>query len=144
MNRALVALIVCSCVAVGSAIGLGLGRTQSAGARGILTCNGKPLGGVEVKLYDDDRGIDSDDLMGKTKTSADGHFEVSGHTSEFTTIDPKINIYHDCEDGLTPCQRKISIMIPDKQVYVSSGKQPSQFYDAGSVELAGKFKAFTK
>jgi len=117
---------------------IGLGRKQSSGARGILLCNGKPLSGVQVKLYDDDRGIDADDFMGETKTDSNGHFEVQGYSHEFTSIDPKINIYHDCEDGLTPCQRKISIMIPDK--YISSGEHPKSFYDAGSVELSGKYK----
>lgn len=33
-----------------------VGRTQAAGAKGYLTCNGKPESGVLVKLYDDDRG----------------------------------------------------------------------------------------
>ncbi|KAI6177080.1 Transthyretin-like protein 5 [Aphelenchoides bicaudatus] len=131
-------LLVLCCCAVTSAIGLSLGRKQSAGARGVLTCNGKPERNVLVKLYDDDRGIDADDFMGETKTDSDGHFEVSGHSSEFSTIDPKINIYHDCEDGLTPCQRKMSVMIPDK--YVFSGENPKTFYEAGSIELSGKFK----
>ena len=49
-----------------------------------------------------------------------------------------MNICSDCEDGLTPCQRKISIMIPDK--YVFSGEVPKTFYDAGTLELSGKFK----
>ncbi|TKR67970.1 hypothetical protein L596_024033 [Steinernema carpocapsae] len=122
----------------GAAFSLGLGRTQSAGVRGVLTCDGKPLAGVKVKLYDDDRGIDTDDLMASGKTDADGRFSLQGYTSEFTTIDPKLNIYHDCNDGIMPCQRKISIMLPDK--YVSSGKEPKIFYDAGTMEMSGKFK----
>lgn len=39
------------------AIGGLVGRTQSAGAKGYLTCNGAPERDVLVKLYDDDRGI---------------------------------------------------------------------------------------
>lgn len=38
------------------AVGGLVGRTQAAGARGILTCNGRPESGVLIKLYDDDRG----------------------------------------------------------------------------------------
>lgn len=38
------------------ALGGLIGRTQSAGVEGTLTCNGMPLGDVLVKLYDDDRG----------------------------------------------------------------------------------------
>lgn len=33
-----------------------IGRVQSSGARGTLTCNGRPASHVLVKLYDDDRG----------------------------------------------------------------------------------------
>jgi len=36
---------------------------------------------------------------------------LEGHTHEITDIDPKLNVYHDCNDGMTPCQRKISIMV---------------------------------
>ncbi|MFH4983826.1 hypothetical protein AB6A40_010535, partial [Gnathostoma spinigerum] len=35
------------------------------------------------------------------KTANDGSFLLQGHTSEFTTIDPKLNVYHDCNDGIT-------------------------------------------
>uniref|UniRef100_A0A1I8BNP3 Transthyretin-like protein 5 n=1 Tax=Meloidogyne hapla TaxID=6305 RepID=A0A1I8BNP3_MELHA len=118
--------------------GIGIGRLQSSGVEGYLTCEGKPAANVLVKLYDDDRGIDKDDLMAKGYTDKKGYFKLEGHTHEFTTIDPKFNVYHDCNDGLTPCQRKISIMIPDK--YVTQGKKPEKYYDAGTIELAGKFK----
>uniref|UniRef100_A0A915C4W9 Transthyretin-like family protein n=1 Tax=Parascaris univalens TaxID=6257 RepID=A0A915C4W9_PARUN len=77
-----------------------VGRTQSAGVKGVLKCNGKPAANVKVKLYDDDRGIDADDLMAEGKSDQQGSFELKGHTDEFTTIDPKLNVYHDCEDGL--------------------------------------------
>lgn len=50
----LIALLPCALCAVGGLVG----RTQSAGVRGTLTCNGKPAKGVLVKLYDDDRGKD--------------------------------------------------------------------------------------
>ncbi|KAI1730500.1 transthyretin-like family domain-containing protein [Ditylenchus destructor] len=121
---------------------LGIGRKQSSGARGVLLCDGKPASGVEVKLYDDDRGIDTDDLMAHTETDSEGHFQLKGFTHEITTIDPKINIYHDCEDGIKPCQRKLSIMLPDK--YVSSGENPERIYDLGVLELSGGFKGETR
>jgi hypothetical protein len=65
-----------------------------------MICNGMPASGVKVKLYDDDSGPDLDDLMDETTTDNQGFFSVSGHTDELTTIDPKINVYHDCNDGL--------------------------------------------
>uniref|UniRef100_A0A0N5AQ94 Transthyretin-like family protein n=1 Tax=Syphacia muris TaxID=451379 RepID=A0A0N5AQ94_9BILA len=140
--------VIAICLAICAQATLaGIGRTQSSGARGILTCNGKPAANVLVKLYDDDRGIDSDDLMASTKTDSKGRFELQGHTSEFTTIDPKLNIYHDCNDGVKvsrifPCQRRITVYIPDK--YVTNAKTPKKIYDAGTIELAGKFKGETR
>lgn len=35
---------------------VGVRPKQSAGVKGILTCDGKPAAGVLVKLYDKDRG----------------------------------------------------------------------------------------
>ena len=106
-------ILLALCVSVSA---IGLGRKQSAGVRGQLVryyycnkvmvvfsqvCDGKPASNVKVKLYDDDRGIDTDDLLASGKTDSQGRFELSGYTHEFTTIDPKLNVYHDCNDGLT-------------------------------------------
>ncbi|CAD6193775.1 unnamed protein product [Caenorhabditis auriculariae] len=114
-----------------------VGRTQASGVRGKLICDGKPAAGVVVKLYDDDRGLDADDLMASGKTNANGEFELSGHEDETTPIDPKLNIYHDCNDGIKPCQRKFTIKIPDS--YITPGKVAKKIYDAGTIQLAGKF-----
>ncbi|KHN88830.1 Transthyretin-like protein 5 [Toxocara canis] len=113
------------------------GRTQSAAVKGVLLCNGNPLPGTLVKLYDDDRGIDMDDLLAEGHSDQQGRFQLSGHTDETTPIDPKLNIYHDCNDGAKPCQREISITIPDS--YISNGKVAKKIYDAGTIELAGVF-----
>uniref|UniRef100_A0A915EG94 Uncharacterized protein n=1 Tax=Ditylenchus dipsaci TaxID=166011 RepID=A0A915EG94_9BILA len=137
IHALLVALLVVSCSGL-----LGIGRKQSAGVRGILMCDGKPASDVEVKLYDDDRGIDTDDLLAHGKTDSEGKFELKGYTHEITTIDPKVNIYHDCDDLITPCQRKLSIMLPDK--YVSAGETPEQYYNVGILELSGTFKGETR
>ncbi|GMT21307.1 hypothetical protein PFISCL1PPCAC_12604, partial [Pristionchus fissidentatus] len=118
-----------------------IGFTQSSAVKGVLMCNDKPAKNVKVKLYDDDTGPDLDDLMDSGKTDSDGHFSLSGHVDEFTTIDPKINIYHDCDDWL-PCQRRISIHIPSK--YVTKGKTADKIYDAGTIQLAGKFSGETR
>ncbi|CAG9531766.1 unnamed protein product, partial [Cercopithifilaria johnstoni] len=54
MFRCLLLLVtgfpIVSCLAGGL-----IGITQSSGARGTLTCNGRPAANVLVKLYDDDR-----------------------------------------------------------------------------------------
>uniref|UniRef100_A0A0N4ZIE3 N-alpha-acetyltransferase 60 n=1 Tax=Parastrongyloides trichosuri TaxID=131310 RepID=A0A0N4ZIE3_PARTI len=130
-------IIVLFLLSITSIHGLGLGRKQSTGVKGKLVCDGKPAGGILVKLYDDDRGIDSDDLMAKGKTDGSGYFELSGRIFH-CTIDPKINIYHDCNDGFMPCQRKFSIFVPDD--YVFSGEHPTKYYDMGTYELSGKLK----
>ncbi|KAI6172931.1 Transthyretin-like family-containing protein [Aphelenchoides besseyi] len=83
-----------------SSVAIGLGRKQSAGAKGRLMCDGKPESNVLVKMYDDDRGLDLDDHLATTRTDKDGYFELSGSAHEFTTLDPKLNIYHDCHDKL--------------------------------------------
>ncbi|KAL6727645.1 hypothetical protein Aduo_009504 [Ancylostoma duodenale] len=124
------------CTVVCSVSSLGLGRTQSSGVKGRLICDGKPAAGVTVKLYDDDRGVDADDLMASGKTNSNGEFELRGYTEEFTPIDPKLNIYHDCND-LKPCQRKFTIKLPDS--YITNGKTPKKIYDAGTIQLAGAF-----
>ncbi|GMT21306.1 hypothetical protein PFISCL1PPCAC_12603, partial [Pristionchus fissidentatus] len=131
-------LIVSSLLSFSSA-GL-IGFPQSAAVRGILMCNDKPAGHVLVKLYDDDS--DLDDLMDSGETSSDGHFHLSGSEREVTSIEPKINIYHDCDDGIMPCQRRITIFIPKK--YISSGSTPDKVYDAGVIQLAGKYAGETR
>ncbi|GMT17971.1 hypothetical protein PFISCL1PPCAC_9268, partial [Pristionchus fissidentatus] len=114
-----------------------VGFDQSAAAVGQLLCNGRPASGVLVKMYDDDTGPDLDDFMGEGRTDGNGRFSLRGTTDEALTIDPKINIYHDCNDRLTPCQRRITIFVPNS--YVSSGKNPTKTYNAGTIELAGQF-----
>ena len=42
---------------------------------------------------------DSDELLGQNISSSDGSFHVSGSTSEFSSIDPKLIIYPNCVGG---------------------------------------------
>ncbi|MCP9258912.1 Transthyretin-like protein 5 [Dirofilaria immitis] len=120
-----------------------VGRVQSSGVRGTLMCNGRPASRVLVKLYDDDRGLDMDDFMGETKSDSQGNFEVSGYIREMSPIDPKINIYHDCNDGIKAIHYFITM--PEKNQHYDTGwihhrrKTPRKWYNAGTIELAGKF-----
>ncbi|GMS88904.1 hypothetical protein PENTCL1PPCAC_11079 [Pristionchus entomophagus] len=131
----LIAAVAASLLATQTAA---VGFSQSAAVVGNLMCHGRPASHVTVKLYDDDTGPDLDDLMDEGQTDAQGRFSLSGTTDEVLTIDPKVNIYHDCDDGIMPCQRRITIFVPSS--YVSSGKSPSKTYNAGNIELAGKFE----
>ncbi|EJW74314.1 hypothetical protein WUBG_14780 [Wuchereria bancrofti] len=100
MYRLLLLFLIISLPIVFCAFGGLVGRVQSTGVRGTLMCNGRPAPRVLIKLYDDDRGIDMDDFMGETKSDSQGNFELSGYIHEMSPIDPKINIYHDCNDGI--------------------------------------------
>ncbi|CAI4230658.1 unnamed protein product [Auanema sp. JU1783] len=111
------------------------GRDQSCAVRGKLVCDSKPAVGVKVKLWDED-DTDSDDLLDESRTDSNGEFHLAGWTKEYTPIDPKLNIYHDCNDML-PCQRKFTIKIENK--YISDGKNPRSVYDAGVIQLAGVY-----
>lgn len=51
--------------------------------------------------------------------------------------DPKLNVYHDCNDENVPCLKKFSVVIPDS--YVSEGENPSKTFDVGVLNLAGTF-----
>uniref|UniRef100_A0AC34R4Q9 Transthyretin-like family protein n=2 Tax=Panagrolaimus sp. JU765 TaxID=591449 RepID=A0AC34R4Q9_9BILA len=133
--KTLVCLLVVG-VAVASAGILGIGKTQSAAVRGVLTCNGRPAENVKVKLYDEDR-TDLDDLMDEGVTDSQGRFELRGHETEITTIDPKLNVYHDCNDENVPCLKKFSIVIPD--AFITEGESPLKTFDVGVLNLAGTF-----
>ena len=50
--------------------------------------------------------INTDDLMASGETDSDGRFLLEGSTDEITTIDPKLNIYHDCADGFMVMERE--------------------------------------
>jgi len=108
-------------------------RQQCAGVTGRLMCGNRPESGVLVKLVDDDTGPDPDDELASGYTDSDGRFTLKGDTRELTTIDPYLKIYHDCNDGVKPCQRKWAIKIPDK--YVFSGKTPQKLFNIGNVNL---------
>ena len=41
-----------------------------------------------------------DDKMDQGRTDARGFFQLQGTAREISTIDPKLYIYHDCNDGI--------------------------------------------
>uniref|UniRef100_A0A914E9Z8 Uncharacterized protein n=1 Tax=Acrobeloides nanus TaxID=290746 RepID=A0A914E9Z8_9BILA len=114
---------------------IGARPDQSIGVRGTLKCNNRPAANVLVKLYDHDT-FTLDDKIASGRTDSQGRFEISGTAHEISRITPKFNIYHDCEDWL-PCQRKVSIYIPKD--YITRSDVARKIYDAGTIELAGKF-----
>ncbi|KHN75277.1 Transthyretin-like protein 46 [Toxocara canis] len=113
-------------------------RDQSVGVRGMLKCGNKPLNGTTVKLWDEDRGLDHDELLDESVTDSRGYFELNGHTSELTNIDPFIKVYHDCNDELKPCKRKVRFKVPDK--FISNGKTVMKWFELGEINMEAVYE----
>ncbi|CAI5445061.1 unnamed protein product [Caenorhabditis angaria] len=103
-----------------------IGFKQSVAVKGKLICNDKPATDVRIKMYDKDVLVDTK-LDDKTSDS-NGEFYLSGGDNEISSIDPRVNIYHDCDD--------------DK--YISNGDKPSKVFDLGTIQLAGKWVGETR
>ncbi|CAJ0578533.1 unnamed protein product, partial [Mesorhabditis spiculigera] len=127
--------IVALFAVLGSSTALfGIGSKQSVAVRGRLTCQGQPASNVYVKMYDDDVLWDS--KMGETHSDTNGFFQMTGTGREISDIDPKVNFYHDCQNGDFRCPRKFSVKIPDQ--FISKGSTATNIYDFGQLELSGK------
>ncbi|KAH7723189.1 TTR-31 protein [Aphelenchoides avenae] len=142
MSALKVALILALHCLVTSALPNPFGSVQSAAVKGKLLCNGKPYFNAKLKLYDVDTFPDVDDLMAEGKSDHKGEFRLSGNETELTTIDPKLNIYHNCNDEEKECLRKIQIELPD--AFVTQGPVPAKTFDAGILNLSGKFPGETR
>ncbi|KAI6188438.1 hypothetical protein M3Y98_00355000 [Aphelenchoides besseyi] len=106
---------------------------QSFRVTGKLLCGTQPASNVQVKLIDDDFGPDPDDTLDQGYTDSSGQFDLSGDTTEMTTIDVNLKIYHDCNDDLIPCQRRWKFELPNN--YITSGKTPMKTLDIGTWNL---------
>ena len=117
-------------IALQSAAGM---RQQAVAVRGILLCGARPASGVHVKLWDEDDGPDPDDVLDEGYTDGSGGFQLGGSTRELTNIDPVLKIYHDCDDGIMPGQRKVKLRIPSQ--YITSGGVARRAFDVGVINL---------
>ncbi|GMR58890.1 hypothetical protein PMAYCL1PPCAC_29086 [Pristionchus mayeri] len=112
-------------------------RLQGVAVKGKLHCGGTILRNTKVKTYDLDRNPgDADDLLDEGYTDRDGMFSLDGTTRELTDIEPVLYIYHDCDDGIRPCQKWVTIDVPTK--YIHHGKA-TVWYDIGDVDLRQTF-----
>ncbi|CAJ0589909.1 unnamed protein product [Cylicocyclus nassatus] len=94
-------------------------RQQSVAVSGRLMCGNRPAAGVKVKLWDEDDGPDPDDVLDEQFTDESGAFLVK--------------IYHDCDDGILPGQRKLKFYIPDS--YISAGGIARRVFNLGYLNL---------
>ncbi|KAF7635214.1 hypothetical protein Mgra_00005329 [Meloidogyne graminicola] len=108
-------------------------RQQAVAVKGILLCGNRPAAGVKVKLWDEDDGPDPDDVLDEAFTDGSGSFLLRGSTRELTNIDPVLKIYHDCDDGIMPGQRKVKLRIPSQ--YIISGGVARRAFDVGVLNL---------
>ncbi|CAI4222464.1 unnamed protein product [Auanema sp. JU1783] len=115
-------------------------RLQSAAVKGKLLCNGKPYEKARLKFYEVDPVKDT--LMAEGLSNGQGTFELHGKDTEWTTIDPKLNIYHNCEDEAVECWRKVEIHIPDE--FVSDGEVAQKIFDIGVLNLNAKLPGETR
>ncbi|EYC41120.1 hypothetical protein Y032_0581g270 [Ancylostoma ceylanicum] len=69
------------------------------------------------------------------QSESPGHtpFSLMGSERELTNIDPVFKVYHDCDDGVKPGQRKVKFRIPSS--YVSLGKTPKRMFNIGVLNL---------
>ncbi|KAK5971065.1 Precursor transthyretin like protein 1 [Trichostrongylus colubriformis] len=112
-------------------------RQQSVAITGKLMCGSKPASGVKVKLWEEDRGPDPDDLLDEDKTDSTGGFTLKGSESELMTIDPVFKVYHDCDDGYKPGKRKVKFRIPPS--YIFTGPVAKRTFDIGVLNLETVF-----
>ncbi|EYC41126.1 hypothetical protein Y032_0581g274 [Ancylostoma ceylanicum] len=60
-------------------------------------------------------------------------YQFQGSEREATNIDPVFKVYHDCDDGIKPGQRKVKFRIPSQ--YISSGAVPKRLFNIGVLNL---------
>ncbi|KAK0409730.1 hypothetical protein QR680_004720 [Steinernema hermaphroditum] len=112
-------------------------RKQGVAVKGRLMCGDKPLKNTKVKIFDVDRNPgDSDDMLDEKYTDANGEFVLDGTTRELSDIEPELRIYHDCDDGIRPCQRKVVLEVPKK--YIHHGKV-KEWYNFGNINVKQPF-----
>ncbi|EFO20180.1 hypothetical protein LOAG_08310 [Loa loa] len=114
-------------------------RKQGVAVRGQLMCGSGPAIQTKVRIVDIDTGPDPDDTLDEKTIDENGKFELNGSTRELTDIDPVLYVWTDCQDGLTPCQRKIAFHIPKKFIHNGEPK-PEQWIDIGILNLQGHFE----
>lgn len=106
-------------------------KVQSTSVKGKLLCDGKGYEKARIKLYEVDPVKDT--LMAEGLTDENGEFQLSGNDTEWTRIDPKVNIYHNCHDEAIECWRKVEVIIPDD--YVTEGATPEKTFDIGILNI---------
>ncbi|GMR36908.1 hypothetical protein PMAYCL1PPCAC_07103, partial [Pristionchus mayeri] len=109
---------------------------QSVGVKGKLLCGNHNLAGAKVKLWDKNK-IGQDDLLEEGVTDFNGNFQLQGGSNGVFKMNVYLKVYHDCEDSIKPCQRKVSFRIPDS--FVSRSSTPAQIFNASVLNMAIRY-----
>ncbi|CEF62426.1 Transthyretin-like family-containing protein [Strongyloides ratti] len=107
-------------------------RQQTAAVKGRLLCGDKPASGVRVKLWDKTK-LGSDTQLDSKTTDGMGNFELTGGIGSLLPMNVILKIYHDCDDGKLPCQRKVKLGIPSE--YVTRSSVVEKWFDIGTLNL---------
>jgi len=111
-------------------------RQQKVGVRGRLFCGSEPLNSTQLKLWNKNT-LGTDDQLASTKTDSNGNYQMEGGIGGILKLDVFLKIYHDCDDGIKPCQRKVVFGIPSD--YITRSQNLSQYFEAGSMNMQFKF-----
>jgi len=108
---------------------------------GRFICGHAPalINSTKVRIVDIDTGPDPDDTLDEKFVDANGAFKLNGYTRELTDIDPVLYVWTDCNDGHTPCHRKIKFLIPKKFI-IGEEPKPNEWLDIGTVNLQSTFE----
>ncbi|CCD68598.1 Transthyretin-like family protein [Caenorhabditis elegans] len=104
-------------------------NSHSLTVKGRLLCAEYPASAVTVKLLKNSEKS----IVDETHADKQGNFQLSAETTEKDYV-PIIAVYHDCDDGVKPGQRKLKFQIP--KYYVGSGNT----FDLGEFNLETRVK----
>uniref|UniRef100_W6NHF8 Transthyretin domain containing protein n=1 Tax=Haemonchus contortus TaxID=6289 RepID=W6NHF8_HAECO len=86
--------------------------------------------------------IDPNDVLAEGFSDSNGVFQLEGTTDELTAIEPVLEIYHNCNDGIRGGLRKLRFGLPDQ--YITAGLNAEKTIDVGVINLELGYKEETR
>ncbi|CAI2357631.1 unnamed protein product [Caenorhabditis sp. 36 PRJEB53466] len=111
-------------------------RDQIVGVRGKLSCNNRFLQSATVRLIEKNY-VGPDVILAENKTNYQGSYEVIGRGRGVLEMNVYLKLFHDCDDGIIPCQRTVSLRIPSS--YISRGTSVNNYFEAGTMNMAFRY-----
>uniref|UniRef100_A0A915EQJ3 Transposase n=1 Tax=Ditylenchus dipsaci TaxID=166011 RepID=A0A915EQJ3_9BILA len=80
----------------------------------VQQCLSSLTGAVPMHLSEtvEQNRLGRDDQLADAKTDANGNFNLDGGIGSIFNMNVHFKIYHDCDRGILPCQRKVNLGIP--------------------------------